>query len=67
MHELYHASQRPEDTDFVVLESPEISEERRGSNEEIRQANSPTKFAFPTRRRNSLRLLFIARIIHDEL
>ena len=36
MHELYHASQRPEDTDFVVLEAFVSSEERRGSDEEIR-------------------------------
>ena len=36
LHELYHASQRPEETDFVILEAAETSEERRSSDEEVR-------------------------------
>ncbi len=36
LHELYHASQRPEETDFVILETAETSEERRSSDEEVR-------------------------------
>lgn len=36
LHELYHVSQRPEETDFLVLEAAETSVERRESDEEIR-------------------------------